>query len=182
MAANDEQVEELEVLSSIYEDDDAYTQISETCIQYKIGEESSMKSFLVEFVWPEKYPHDVPQINLNAFYNNKLLPEVKQHILDTLNEQAQNMVGEAMTFSLIDFAKENEESLLTDQPETIAKPVEKEQPIAKKKEKKEQLTKAQKRRLADRFGAGEERPRGWNWVDIVKHLSQTGKINENPDS
>lgn len=23
-------------------------------------------------------------------------------------------------------------------------------------------------------GKGGERPRGWDWVDIVKHLSQTG--------
>ena len=44
-----------------------------------------------------------------------------------------------------------------------------------KKEKKEQLTKAQKRRLFDKFGNAEDRPRGWNWVDVVKHLSQTGK-------
>jgi len=23
-----------------------------------------------------------------------------------------------------------------------------------------------------------EKPRGWNWVDIVKHLSQTGSTND----
>lgn len=40
-----------------------------------------------------------------------------------------------------------------------------------KKTKKEVLSKAQKRRRAERLG---EQPRGWNWVDIVKHLSQTG--------
>ena len=41
------------------------------------------------------------------------------------------------------------------------------------KEKKEQLTKAQKRRMFDKFGHAGDRPRGWDWVDIIKHLSQT---------
>jgi hypothetical protein len=40
--------------------------------------------------------------------------------------------------------------------------------------KKEQLTKAQKRRMWERTDNKGNRPRGWNWVDIVKHLSQTG--------
>lgn len=46
--------------------------------------------------------------------------------------------------------------------------------------KKEKLTKAQKRRQWDQCQAmtGGERPRGWNWVDIVKHLSQCGNKDE----
>lgn len=44
----------------------------------------------------------------------------------------------------------------------------------KKKEKKEILTKNQKRRLAERTNYKGERERGWNWVDVVKHLSRTG--------
>lgn len=40
--------------------------------------------------------------------------------------------------------------------------------------KKEQLTKAQKRRMWERTDNKGNRPRGWNWVDIIKHLSQTG--------
>ena len=44
-----------------------------------------------------------------------------------------------------------------------------------KPEKKEQLTKAQKRRMWDKGGIdSEDRPRGWNWIDVVKHLSQSG--------
>ena len=42
------------------------------------------------------------------------------------------------------------------------------------KEKKVQLTKNQKRKLADRTNFKGERERGWDWVDIVKHLSKTG--------
>lgn len=40
--------------------------------------------------------------------------------------------------------------------------------------KKEQLTKAQKRRQWEQSDHKGEKPRGYNWVDIVKHLSQTG--------
>ena len=48
------------------------------------------------------------------------------------------------------------------------------------KEKKEHLTKAQKRKYYDRVNVQKgEMPRGYNWVDIIKHLSQTGKQEEN---
>ena len=43
-----------------------------------------------------------------------------------------------------------------------------------KKEKKPKLSKQQKRRLAEKLDAKGERPRGWDWVDVVKHLSQVG--------
>lgn len=49
--------------------------------------------------------------------------------------------------------------------------------VAKKKEKKEQLTKNQKRKIFDRLDASGERPRGWDWVDVIRHLSQTGLQN-----
>ena len=46
--------------------------------------------------------------------------------------------------------------------------------VAKTKVKKEQLTKAQKRAQWKKGGLNEEdRERGWDWVDIVRHLSQT---------
>lgn len=53
------------------------------------------------------------------------------------------------------------------------------EPTTKVKERKEQLTKAQKRKLYNLQDVKGEMPRGWNWVDIVKHLSQTGKSQEN---
>lgn len=46
--------------------------------------------------------------------------------------------------------------------------------VTKVKENKEQLTKAQKRRQWEKTNHKGEKPRGWNWVDLVKHLSQTG--------
>lgn len=47
----------------------------------------------------------------------------------------------------------------------------------KAKEKKEHLTKAQKRRLYNRLDNKGEYPRGHDWVDIIRHLSQTGGQN-----
>lgn len=47
-----------------------------------------------------------------------------------------------------------------------------------KAQKKEHLTKAQKRRQWDQSAVGGEKPRGWDWVDICKHLSQCGNKNE----
>ena len=46
---------------------------------------------------------------------------------------------------------------------------------SKQKTKKENLTKAQKRRLLNKQENG-ELPRGWNWVDIISHLSKTADI------
>ena len=45
-------------------------------------------------------------------------------------------------------------------------------------QKKEQLTKAQKRRMWDKTDNKGNRARGWDWVDIIKHLSQTGSKEE----
>jgi hypothetical protein len=44
--------------------------------------------------------------------------------------------------------------------------------------KKEQMTKAQKRKMWTRTDNKGNRQRGWDWVDIVKHLSQTGGKDE----
>ena len=93
-----------------------------------------------------------------------------------------------MTFTLFEHVKENLESLLADQPEEIQTASSSVNEISDQLEnsdlnqessksggKKEQLTKAQKRRMWNRGGLEtEDRPRGWNWVDIVRHLSQTG--------
>ena len=42
------------------------------------------------------------------------------------------------------------------------------------KERKVTLTKAQKRRQWDKMDGKGEKPRGYDWVDVIKHLSQTG--------
>lgn len=104
----------------------------------------------------------------------------------------------SMTYTLFEFLKEKFEDFIAEQPEKAAEHIEKLQITQtqvcykyylffffikfyffcqdppKKEPKKEQLTKGQKRRQWNRLDGTGERPRGWNWVDIVKHLSQTG--------
>ena len=40
------------------------------------------------------------------------------------------------------------------------------------------MTKGQKRRFYDKFGNldSDDKPRGWNWVDVVKHLNKTADV------
>ncbi|XP_077995565.1 RWD domain-containing protein 4-like [Glandiceps talaboti] len=179
MSCQEQQEEEQEVLASIYEGDECFNQVNETTYQYKIGESGHYKSFLVEVKWTENYPDCLPDVNLNAFYNNHISSDVKQNIVSQLLEQGEQFLGCAITYTVFEWAKENAEDLMVDQKEPVIKVEEtnedtsSNQPTAKKKEKKEQLSKQQKRKLADRTDHRGERPRGWNWVDVVK-LSKTG--------
>lgn len=110
---------------------------------------------------------------------------MKDKVAEMLNAESDQLLGEAMTYSLFECVKEKHEQLLEEQPEVaqVNEPLEKmtireESSMSKKLPKKEQLSKAQKRRQWDRVEARGEKPRGWDWVDIVKHLSQTGPKEE----
>lgn len=182
MSCKEQQEEELEVLHSIYEGDDNFKEVSLTTFQYKYGAEGSFQSFNVEVVWGEDYPETPPQVNLDTFYNKHIYDNVKCKINEGLQEQIPDLLGCAMTYTLFEWVKENYDDLVAEQPEsqpvtqvTEEKTVVVE--VAKKKEKKEQLTKNQKRKIFDRLDASGERPRGWDWVDVIRHLSQTGSQN-----
>ena len=103
-----------------------------------------------------------------------------------MNTEAEQYLGMSMTFTIFEYVKENLETILAEQPnelqtntvdevsEKLASSDLQDQETSKNTVKKEQLTKAQKRRLWNRGGLEtDDRPRGWNWVDIVRHLSQT---------
>lgn len=180
------QEEELEVLKSIYEGDDLYTNPDKQTHLYKFGEAGTLKSFILEIKWTEEYPSELPALSLESFYNKHLVPEVKTNILKAVTEEAEQFLGMSMTYSLFEWVRESLETLLEKQPETIQTVCEEietkcsvtenddEETTAKTKVKKEQLTKAQKRAQWKKGGVNEEdRERGWNWVDIVRHLSQT---------
>ena len=112
------------------------------------------------------------------------IPAIKNKIVSVLEEEGQQWIGCGMTYTLFECLKERVTELLEEQPETIAvvgdvssavdKLIITETKDQPKAAKKEQLTKAQKRRQWERSDHKGEKPRGWNWVDIVKHLSQTG--------
>lgn len=174
----EQQAEEIEVLKSIYEGDDNFKQVDAKTYQYKYMDGD--KSFILEISWGLKYPTEKPSFNLEIFYNQHLLATVKENILSILNTEAEQWLGCAMTYTLFECLRERVSEILADQvEEVVSTRVEKividdQTETTKKPEKKEQLTKAQKRRAWDKaeLGKGGEKPRGWDWVDIVKHLSQ----------
>lgn len=95
-----------------------------------------------------------------------------------------------MTYTLFECLKDRIEEMMAEQPEAVANEPdasnEAEPDVSQlslssaKGPKKEQMTKAQKRRQWDHAAAGGEKPRGWDWVDIVRHLSQIGSKDERP--
>ncbi|XP_030018773.1 RWD domain-containing protein 4 [Sphaeramia orbicularis] len=180
MTANEDQEMELEALRSIYEGDECFKEISPVSFQFRIGDLEDSKAFMVDFTWPETYPETAPQISLDAFFNNRISPETKQQILSKMEEQVEANLGTAMMYTLFEWAKENQEALMENhRPVVTAVTLTSSSDVtttstAKKKEKKEQLTKAQKRRMISRTDNKGELPRGWNWVDVIKHLSRTG--------
>lgn len=188
MELNEEQSDELEAMNAIFEDDEFYKQeIIDDRLKftYKFEHDNHNYSFILQMTCPKDYPEVPPEFCLDIFFNNHLQAPVKAEIVEKLTELCEDLKGEAMIYSIIDHVKENQEELMSKQNEVFkeAKKEEvkevKELPVAKQKEKKEQLTKAQKRKLADRVNTQGERPRGWDWIDCIKHLSQTGGKHEN---
>ncbi|KAJ7404769.1 RWD domain-containing protein 4 [Pitangus sulphuratus] len=172
----------------------------------QIGESGDPKAFLIEVSWPETYPQTAPVISMDAFFNNTISAAIKRSILEKLMVEVEANLGTAMTYTLFEYAKDNKEVFMENQPVNTVTSVSNsiatgtpDVPASKKKEKKEQLSKTQKRKLADKTGlhSGEveefgylefcvlkmkpsysadnkgELPRGWNWVDVIK-LSKTG--------
>ncbi|KAH8282546.1 hypothetical protein KR054_008335 [Drosophila jambulina] len=188
----EQQTDEREALQSIYEGDTNFKEINSTTFQYKYGEEDNFKSFLVELQWGENYPDEAPTINMNTFYNRNLLPAVKEEIQAALNTEATQWLGCGMTYTLFECLKDNLEQLTAAQPESAPavktvddgvvalKISDADAEAGKKEPKKEQLTKAQKRRQWERTDHKGDRARGWDWVDLVKHLSQTGSKDDGP--
>lgn len=127
---------------------------------------------------------------------------VKQKIIDTLNAEAEQWIGCGMTYTLFECLKDRLAEMMEGQPQPGSGDEESNGGSdesddddddsdssdadignlslggTSKAPKKEKLTKAQKRRQWDQAMTGGERPRGWNWVDIVKHLSQCGNKDE----
>ncbi|OAD53734.1 RWD domain-containing protein 4 [Eufriesea mexicana] len=183
------QEEEREVLLSIYDGDLAFKQLTPTTFQYKYGEDNDMKSFLLEISWGTTYPSEKPTINMNTFYNKHIVQEVKDKVVQHLEAEADQWLGSAMTYTLFQSVQEHYAKLISAQPDSIVDinsqtnqlkiaDEHHESEETTKKPKKEHLTKAQKRRQWNKADGKGEKPRGWDWVDIVKHLSQTGPKQE----
>ncbi|XP_023279559.1 RWD domain-containing protein 4 [Seriola lalandi dorsalis] len=181
MTANEDQEMELEALRSIYEGDEGFKEVSPVSFQFRIGNLEDIKAFILDITWPETYPETAPEISLDAFFNNRISAETKQMILSKLEEQVEANLGTAMMYTLFEWAKDNQEALMENHKPVVtavaltsSSDVTTTSSTTKKREKKEQLTKAQKRRIINRTDNKGELPRGWNWVDVIKHLSKTG--------
>uniref|UniRef100_A0A8R1U1L9 RWD domain-containing protein n=1 Tax=Onchocerca volvulus TaxID=6282 RepID=A0A8R1U1L9_ONCVO len=187
MNAIEEQKTESEVLQSIFDGDQRFVVISDNKFQYKFGQDGDCKSFILEISWPDTYPKTVPDISLDLFYNRHILSKVKNDIKARLLAEAKRYVGMAVTFTLFEYIRENFEDLVKDQVEIYetgncemndnGSEITREDEVQEITDgvKKMQMTKAQKRRMWNHAVAGKfgEKERGWNWVDIIKHLSQT---------
>lgn len=182
MSDAEQQTDEQEVLMSIYDGDPSFKQLSPTVYQYKYGEDGASRSFVIEISWGPTYPTEKPAINMETFYNRNLLPPVKEAIVKHTESEAEEYLGMPMTYTIFESIKEKLDDLLKEQPESLQSVTASMERVqlgacsleTEKKEKKEQLTKAQKRRQWDRATDSKgQKARGWDWVDVVKHLSQT---------
>jgi hypothetical protein len=113
----------------------------------------------------------------------------KSKITSLLTAEGENWIGCGMTYTLFECLKEQLTELLDELEEEIktAKlnavtenvramklaPVISTGPDTPAA-KKEQLTKSQKRRMWERTDNKGQRQRGWNWMCLIRHLSQTG--------
>uniref|UniRef100_A0ABI7WYY9 RWD domain-containing protein n=1 Tax=Felis catus TaxID=9685 RepID=A0ABI7WYY9_FELCA len=178
MSANEDQEMELEALRSIYEGDESFRELSPVSFQYRIGENGDPKAFLIEISWTETYPQTPPIISMNAFFNNTISSAVKQSILAKLQEAVEIHLGTAMTYTLFEYAKDNKEQFMENHhpinstipiSSIISVETPNTAPSSKKKDKKEQLSKAQKRKLADKTGLEEKVSSLHSWNIWIRH-------------
>lgn len=113
--------------------------------------------------------------------------------MEALLAEAEQWIGCGMTYTLFECLKDRIEEMMEGQPQHVSEDEssgseesddsDSSDPdvagLSIRTPKAEKLTKAQKRRQWDKATAGGgERPRGYDWVDIVKHLSQVGSKEE----
>ncbi|OWA52462.1 putative RWD domain-containing protein 4 [Hypsibius exemplaris] len=154
--------DEREVLSSIYSGDDHFQMVDENSFQYRVepnGDPRNPKRFMLQIRWPDTYPESVPEVNLDIFYNSHLHNSDKEEVKRRVLEEAAAWVGCAMTYTLFEFAKENWDSLIS------------ETSVVETRVEEKRVTGAEKRELLA-AADDDDKPRGWNWVDVVKHLFQ----------
>ncbi|MCO5590963.1 hypothetical protein L7F22_044939, partial [Adiantum nelumboides] len=95
---------------------------------------------------------------------------------------ASSLIGESMCYTILEWLKDKLPEFYSMKPVFVEEDTEDlaaghsqydhKDPNSGRKDIKGKMTKAQKRRYFDRFGAAAEKPRGWDWVSIISHLSQ----------
>ncbi|BBN07097.1 hypothetical protein MPTK1_4g00980 [Marchantia polymorpha subsp. ruderalis] len=180
--------EELLALESIFYD--SYSKINDHRFRLRIDpsvdegdEANSPPPLFLDIELPSGYPDKVPEFDLANINNSKYPDFVKKAIIEGLQQQASEQLGESMCYALVEWLKEKLPEFYASKPVVTFQDEKDEHEdsggakdtknTGKKEPKdKDKLTKAQKRRFYDKFGANAEKPRGWNWVQIISHLSQ----------
>ncbi|KAK3310302.1 RWD domain-containing protein [Chaetomium strumarium] len=127
----EEQIEEREVLNSIFPDE--ITDISET--EYRISitldigddeDEAEPPVMLLTVRYPEDYPDKAPLLELSAPQNSTPhqylnIAEDKDQLLQDLEATVEENLGMAMVFTLVSAVKEAAEQLVAERKEAAAK-------------------------------------------------------------
>lgn len=176
--------EECLALESIFED--RFTRLQPDRIRLIVVPESSEDSsagsvpLFLELVIPADYPNVAPQPDLSNVNNAPYMPAVKEQAVNQLIAEAGTQLGECMLYNLAEWAKDRIpqwlEQSIAERSLPAAVSTAQVQAAIKEESQFKGMSKAQKRRHFDKFGAAEEKPRGWNWVDILSHLSKGPKV------
>lgn len=176
--------EECFALESIFED--KFTRLHADRIRLVISPEGTEDNpagsvpLYLEFLVPPEYPEVVPQPDLANLNNAPYAPAVKEQAKAQLLAEAEAQLGECMLYNLAEWAREQIphwlEQSIVERSMPAAAPVAESQGAVKEESQFKGMSKAQKRRHFDKYGAADEKPRGWDWVDIVSHLSKGPKV------
>ncbi|KAI0879312.1 RWD domain-containing protein [Hypoxylon argillaceum] len=143
----EEQIEEREVLDSIFPDE--ITDISDT--EYRIAvklnppddneEEAEPPTLVLHVRYPEAYPDEAPILDLSPLPNAPLHPRFsvsadREQLLKGLEDVIQENLGMAMVFTLVTTLTELAEQLMTDRKEAAERVREEAQLAAEREENK----------------------------------------------
>ncbi|KAK2045907.1 RWD-domain-containing protein [Colletotrichum somersetense] len=125
----EEQVEEREVLESIFPEE--ITDISETEFRIQIaldvpGEEEEPPTMFLQVRYPEAYPDEPPTLDLQSVPNAAPyewfnVSEDRERLLQGIEETIQENLGMAMVFSLVSALKEAAEALIEERKQAREK-------------------------------------------------------------
>ncbi|KAF4990744.1 hypothetical protein FDECE_14256 [Fusarium decemcellulare] len=126
----EDQVEEREVLESIFPDE--ITDISETEFRVSIAldildeEDREPPTMLLQVRYPDEYPEKPPHLDILAPPNANPhehfnVADDRDQLLSSLDETIQENLGMAMVFTIVSMLKENAEQLVQDRKDAVAK-------------------------------------------------------------
>ncbi|KAI5061861.1 hypothetical protein GOP47_0022400 [Adiantum capillus-veneris] len=168
--------EEMMALESIFYD--SFTKLEGNCFRVRI--DPSPASLAQQEDEAGHTSNEIPAFDISNINNNPYTDFAKKAIVHGLQEQASSLIGESMCYTILEWLKDKLPELYSMKPVFVEEDNEglasghsqygHKDPNSGKKDAKGKMTKAQKRRYFDRFGATAEKPRGWDWVSIISHV------------